>query len=224
MSEFFEAFNPAGRHAREQKDLDKVLVVQMKRGGTGPRPLDLDSGRIVLVRPGEAVAEAGPVVRLARPADLPRAGSVAVRSYLDASELSHTDPYLDVLRDAAGRAEQAVVLVAVEPDAKGREQVLGTVTWCPPGSPLHEVATDDEGEFRMLAVDPRAQGRGVGRLLVEAVLELARQAGLGAVVLSSADWMTSAHHLYRSLGFQRLPERDWRPREDIALQVFRRAL
>ena len=221
MTSFFEAFDPGTRHAREQKDLDKVLVVQAKRGGTGPQPLDLDSGRIVLVRPGERVAEQGPVVRRATAADLPGAGSVAVRAYLDGSDLSHTDPYLDVLRDAGARNEQAVVLVAVEADEKGREQVLGTVTWCPPGSTLREVGADDEGEVRMLAVDPRAQGHGIGRLLVAEVVSLARAAGLSAVVLSTADWMTTAHRLYRSMGFQHLPERDWSPREDIALQVFR---
>ena len=34
MTSFFEAFDPGTRHAREQKDLDKVLVVQAKRGGS----------------------------------------------------------------------------------------------------------------------------------------------------------------------------------------------
>lgn len=114
-----------------------------------------------------------------------------------------------------------MVLVAVERDANGREQVVGTVTWCPPGSTLREVGADDEGELRMPAVDPRAQGHGIGRLLVAEVVSLARAARLSAVVLSTADWMTAAHRLYRSMGFQHLPERDWSPREDIALQVFR---
>lgn len=80
MTSFFEAFDPGTRHAREQKDLDKVLVVQAKRGGTGPQPLDLDSGRIVLVRHGERVAANAPQVRRATAADLPRAGSVTVRA------------------------------------------------------------------------------------------------------------------------------------------------
>lgn len=52
MSEFFELFNPGLRHQREQQDLEKVLVVDQLKGGTGPRPLDLDSGSVVLRLPG----------------------------------------------------------------------------------------------------------------------------------------------------------------------------
>lgn len=220
MTEFFEAFNPAARHLREQKDLQKVLVVEQKRGGSGPRPLDLDSGRITLVKPGESVPHDGPVLRLASgQRELERAARVAVRAYLDVGELHHTDPYLDSLRDTATRSEQAQLWVAVDDGA-----VVGTVTWCPPGSPLREIGTDDEGEFRMLAVDPGVQGRGVGRLLVELVLRLAREAGLSAVVLSSADWMTAAHALYRSMGFERIPERDRQPNEHTQLLAHRISL
>lgn len=58
MSDFFEIFNPGARHQREQKDLEKVLVVENKKGGNGPRPLDLDSGQVVLKMPGGAAASA----------------------------------------------------------------------------------------------------------------------------------------------------------------------
>jgi len=216
VTEFFEAFNPAARHLREQKDLQKVLVVQQKKSGRGPQPLDLDSGVIRLVKPGEAIEHEGPVARIALPKDLARAGRVNVRATLDGSDLLHTDPYLDLLRDTSYRAENAELWVAVDDGA-----VVGTVTWCPVGSPLREVAGDDEGEFRMLAVDPQAQRRGVGRLLVAQMIERARESGCTALVLSTADWMTAALALYRSLGFQRVPERDWSPREDVALMVFR---
>lgn len=217
MTEFFEAFNPAARHLREQKDLEKVMVARAKQGGKGPQPLDLDSGRIVLVRPGQQAPRGDvAVVRRATGRDLQRAGAVAVRAYLDASDLPHTDPYFDVLRNAAARDEAGEVWVAVLAN-----KVVGTVTWCPPGSSLHEIGRDDEAEFRVLAVDPAAQGSGVGRLLVEAVLLRAREEGMAAVVLSSASWMTAAHALYRSVGFRRTPERDWSPRDDLGLVTFR---
>lgn len=54
MSDFFELFNPGLRHQREQRDLEKILVVDDKKGGTGPRPLDLDSGSVVLQVPGRS--------------------------------------------------------------------------------------------------------------------------------------------------------------------------
>lgn len=56
MSSFFEVFNPGLRHTREQQDLEKVLVVDQKKGGSGPRPLDLDSGTVEIVMPVTADA------------------------------------------------------------------------------------------------------------------------------------------------------------------------
>lgn len=59
MSEFFEIFAPSMRHLREQRDLEKVLVVDDAKGGSGPRPLDLDSGSVVLrMQPSATQAEA----------------------------------------------------------------------------------------------------------------------------------------------------------------------
>ena len=54
MSDFFEIFNPGLRYKREQDDLEKILVVEADKGGSGPEPLDLDSGSVVLrvPRPG----------------------------------------------------------------------------------------------------------------------------------------------------------------------------
>ncbi|CAL8976911.1 hypothetical protein PROP_02058 [Propionicimonas sp. T2.31MG-18] len=57
MSDFFELFNPGLRHTREQKDLEKMLVVEADKGGTGPQPLDLDSGQVVLRMPSRAYPE-----------------------------------------------------------------------------------------------------------------------------------------------------------------------
>lgn len=48
MTEFFEIFQPGLRHLREQRDLDKVFVVHDDQGGTGPQPLDLESGHVVI--------------------------------------------------------------------------------------------------------------------------------------------------------------------------------
>jgi len=52
MSDFFEIFNPGQRYTREQLETEKLLVVQDAQGGSGPDPLDLDSGSVVLRMPG----------------------------------------------------------------------------------------------------------------------------------------------------------------------------
>lgn len=58
MTDFFEIFQPGFRHQREQQDLDKILVVEGKLGGTGPRPLDLESGAVTIVMPRRATQAA----------------------------------------------------------------------------------------------------------------------------------------------------------------------
>jgi ribosomal protein S18 acetylase RimI-like enzyme len=82
---------------------------------------------------------------------------------------------------------------------------------------------ENELEFRMLAVDPAVQGGGVGRALVRRVIEHAESLpNIRAISITSATFMERAHALYESLGFRRVPARDWYvPDEDVLLWVFR---
>ena len=129
--------------------------------------------------------------------------------------LPHDHFYLDVLRDAAARAADAELLVAIDSD-----ELLGTVTFVPSGGALSEISRADESEFRMLAVAPAAQGRGIGTALLRHVLDASRAAGLRAVVCSSQPAMRAAHTIYTRLGFERLPERDWSPAPGVDLLAF----
>ena len=163
-------------------------------------------------------------VRPATSADLSAAGDVTVAGYRADGFLD--DPtgveegYADRLRDTAHRAEQADLVVAVDGD-----EVLGTVTWCPEGSPYRELGTSaDQGEFRMLAVSPSARRRGIGRALVGWCLDRARAEGLREVVLCSLPQMRPAHAMYASYGFVRAPELDWSPAPGTDLWGFRLAL
>ncbi|MDN4174273.1 GNAT family N-acetyltransferase [Nocardioides sp. SOB77] len=162
-------------------------------------------------------------LRRATPQDLEAAGAVTVAAYAD-FVLGPEDPYVERLRDAAQRDREAELWVAVEEDPAHRDRVLGTVTLCPPGSPWREISREGEGEFRMLAVDPAARGRGVGAALVDLVLEHHRAAGATAVVMSSLTTMTGAHRLYARAGFVRLPERDFSPAPAVSLIAFGRDL
>ena len=158
-------------------------------------------------------------VRLAEPAEYAAVGDLTAQGYLADGALPPEDPYYDLLRNAAGRAAEAELWVAVDDGV-----LLGTVTCCPPGSPYRELATDAEGEFRALAVAPEARGRGIGRLLVERCLERAAATGSSGVVISTAEWMHAAHRLYARLGFVADPARDWSPRDGIRLRAFVRDL
>lgn len=157
-------------------------------------------------------------IRQAVEEELPSVGQLTVTGYAEFT-LGAADPYVAKLRDAASRARDGKVWVAEDDGA-----LLGTVTFCPPGSPLREISRDGEGEFRMLTVLPAARGRGVGGALVRHCIELSVQAGDRAVVLSSLPQMTAAHSIYRRFGFGRLPDRDWSPLPGVELVAFRLVL
>ncbi len=153
-------------------------------------------------------------VRLARDDELDDVGAVTLAAY--APFVPAGSEYAAQLRDARARAAGAELYVAVGDDGR----VRGTVTGCPPGSPWRELAARDEGEFRMLAVDPAWAGRGVGTALVRRVLDRAREDGARGMVLCSMAEMTPAHRLYERLGFVRDPARDWSPVAGVALLAF----
>ncbi len=158
-------------------------------------------------------------IRRAVDGDLEAVGAATLAAYAD-FVLGPDDPYLERLRDAGARMREAELWVAVEDHPGGR--VLGSVTSCPPGSTWREIAAADEGEFRMLAVDPAARGRGVGSALVRHVLDLWERLGVDVVVISSLPEMTAAHGVYDRFGFRRTPDRDWSPVPGTRLITFRR--
>jgi GNAT superfamily N-acetyltransferase len=156
-------------------------------------------------------------IRPAVPAEFPQIADLCVAAYAPFVAGDHV--YLATLRDVAGRAAEAELLVAAD---DGR--VVGTVTFVPNGGPLGEIAGPQEAEFRMLAVDPAAHGRGVGTALLQRVVAESRRRGSAGIVCSSQPGMRAAHRVYERLGFRRAPERDWSPLPGVELLAFTLAL
>ena len=150
----------------------------------------------------------------ARPDDFPRIGRLTSDVYVGGGLAS--PEYGVQLRDVAGRAGRAELLVVR--DEEGR--VVGSVALVLSGDFGEITESDDEAAFRMLVVDPAAQGRGIGELLVRTCLDRARTAGKGRMVLSTDRRMTVAQRLYERLGFTRLPERDWSPIPGVDLLAY----
>ncbi|MDQ6642162.1 MAG: GNAT family N-acetyltransferase [Actinomycetota bacterium] len=155
-------------------------------------------------------------LHLADPEEAVDAGDLTAAVYVGGGYIPSGDAYVERLADGPGRANDAELWVATD---EGR--MLGCVTFCPEGSPWRELAAPGEGEFRMLAVSPDARGRGVGAALVGRCIERARELGLGSLVLSTMEPMTSAHRLYGRFGFRRIPEHDWSPANDVCLWAYR---
>jgi GNAT superfamily N-acetyltransferase len=64
---------------------------------------------------------------------------------------------------------------------------------------------DGAAEIKRMYVVPDARSLGVGSRLVDRLLEAAAQTGATVVRLDTADFMDSAHRLYRSRGFCERP-------------------
>ncbi|WBQ07579.1 GNAT family N-acetyltransferase [Kribbella sp. CA-293567] len=154
-------------------------------------------------------------IRLALPSEYGEVGELTAEAYAADGFVPAGSDYGLTLRNAADRAEQAELWVAVD----GTE-LLGTVTFCPPGSVYGEISQAGEGEFRMLGVSAKARGLGLGTALSQHCIDRSRSLGHHRVVLSSASYMTTAHRIYQRLGFTRLPERDWSPRPGVDLYAF----
>jgi len=144
----------------------------------------------------------GILVRLIRLDEIELVGELTETAY--ASDYDLPDDYRASLREVATRARAHEVWVA-EDIATGA--ILGTVATPRPGGWISELGKTGELDFRLLAVAPAARGRGIGELLTRHVLTLARERGLGRVVMNSGPEMLGAHRLYDRMGFTRLPDR-----------------
>jgi ribosomal protein S18 acetylase RimI-like enzyme len=159
-------------------------------------------------------------VRPAEPADFEAIARVSVAAYEADGQLKGEHGYERTLADAPARAANGELLVAV--DETGT--ILGTVTFVLPGTAYAELSGPGEAEFRMLAVDPGAQGRGVGEALARYCVRRAAELGCRAVVICTRDFAETAHRLYARMGFVRTPERDWSPLPGVNLLALRLTL
>jgi GNAT superfamily N-acetyltransferase len=83
---------------------------------------------------------------------------------------------------------------------RGR-MMLATVDEVPAAVAALKPLSHDDSELKRMYVRPAFRGLGIGRQLIEYVIEEARALGYRTVQLNSIDFMADAHRLYRSAGF-----------------------
>jgi GNAT superfamily N-acetyltransferase len=150
-------------------------------------------------------------VRPVRAHEHTKVGDLTVAAYDAVGRVS--DDYRCSLRDVAGRSSpESHVLVAVDGGA-----VVGSVTIVSAASEHFEHGRHGDGGFRMLAVVPEAQGRGVGRVLLDAALEHAHTAQWRRLVITTMEWMPAARAMYEAAGFVRRPDLDVRFSSGVGL-------
>lgn len=96
-------------------------------------------------------------------------------------------------------------------------ELLGIVILVRPDSGGRRFAQPDECELHLLATLPTARRSGVGTALVKAALATARSEGYRRAILWTQPPMLSAQRLYQSVGFVRVPERDFTQADQVFL-------
>jgi GNAT superfamily N-acetyltransferase len=100
----------------------------------------------------------------------------------EADRIALTDPETSIIR-AGGH-----ILVAI-----GGGDTVGVCALLPHGKRCFELAK--------MAVDPKAQGNGIGSMLCHAAIKTAKEAGADRLFLESNTKLAAAIRLYRKLGF-----------------------
>jgi GNAT superfamily N-acetyltransferase len=156
------------------------------------------------------------IIRDARPEEYGAVGELRVTAYRGEGLLPEGSRYAEILREF-GFDGDCAVLVAADEAGSG---ILGTITLEPFG-PASELARDEtEADIRAFGVAPEAQGRGVGRKLLLAVIECADKRGLRRLRLCTQSAMKAAQHLYATTGFVRTPDLDFEPAPGVFLRAY----
>lgn len=81
-----------------------------------------------------------------------------------------------------------------------KDEPVGVCALCKMDHPLYDY------ELAKLAVSPKVQGKGIGVLLCEAVVNKAKELGGKRLFIESNTRLKPAIHIYHKLGFKELPE------------------
>ena len=153
-------------------------------------------------------------IRPAREDEADRVAELLVEAYAEYAAQMSPDAwasFAQIIGNVRGRMAEAEILVA---ERGGR--LVGSVTVFSRG----RGAREDTLGVRMLGVRPSERGTGVGRVLMEYVVDRARSAGLARVVLATSQEMETARDLYERMGFEREPALDHEPAPGVRFEGY----
>ena len=165
------------------------------------------------------------IIRNARPAEFQSIGQLMVKVYsnLEGFPNQATQPaYYHMLANVGQLTKKpsTELLVAISADG----HIGGTVVYFSDmkyygsgGTASKEI---NASGFRLLAVDEKARGMGIGKKLSLACIQKAKHAGHRQIIIHSTKAMKIAWKMYAKLGFIRSEELDFK-QEDLQVYGFR---
>ncbi|MEW7291173.1 GNAT family N-acetyltransferase [Aquimarina sp. 2304DJ70-9] len=155
-----------------------------------------------------------PIVRDALPEEFLEVGELMVKVYSQLKGFPSKDEqpsYYEMLADVGSLTKKPLtrLLVALSEDGK----IAGAVVYF--GDMKHYgsggTATKERNAsgFRLLAVDPVARGKGIGRILTEACLQIAKDEKQNQMIIHSTKAMQVAWKMYENMGFKRSKDLDF---------------
>ncbi|MBC7890440.1 MAG: GNAT family N-acetyltransferase [Ferruginibacter sp.] len=106
-------------------------------------------------------------------------------------DFQHFSDELGGLKKMYGEPYGGIIL------AKEQEDIIGCVA-------IRKIS-DQVGELKRMYIKPGFQNRGIGKILLEKAIELAKQCNYLVVKLDTLNYMLPAIHLYQQAGFYETP-------------------
>lgn len=101
------------------------------------------------------------------------------------------------------------LLVAISPEGKidGAVVYIGDMNYY--GSGGTATSEKNASGFRLLAVNPKTRGKGIGKLLIQTCINLAKNASQVQLIIHSTKAMHIAWEIYEKIGFERSVDLDF---------------
>ena len=160
------------------------------------------------------------VIRDAHAEEAPRVALVLRAAYTQYKSEMPPDAwqyYLADIMDVRARMKESQLIVA---EVEGN--LAGTVTLYTHGrSQIEGNWPEGWGGVRLLGVDPKYRGMGLGRMLMDECMRRCRAEGMKTVGLHTAPMMAVAKAMYERMGFQHVPEFDHHPRPGVTIMAYK---
>jgi len=154
------------------------------------------------------------MIRNAKPEEFDAVGKLMVNVYsqLDGFPKQDEQPaYYNMLANIGKLAGKPETELLVAVSAKGT--IAGAVVHFNDmqfyGSGGTATSEKNAAGFRLLAVDQRWRGKGVGKLLTKACIQKAKDKNLSQVIIHSTKAMQTAWKMYEGMGFRRSEDLDF---------------